>query len=841
LWTKHCCRLRTSGLLTLGMILSFPTGSYSQTPANTPVQGSGVTVNVVGATPLPGVNLDRNEIPAPIQSATSSDIQDSGASDLSDFLNLRFAGIHINEMQGNPFQADVNYRGYTASPLLGTPQGLSVYMDGVRLNQPFGDVVSWDLIPQIAISSTALMPGSNPLFGLNTLGGALSLQTKDGRHDPGFRMEASYGSHARRSLQLEYGGASAKGLSWYLAGNWFGESGWRNNSHTDVRQEFGRFGWLHGKTDLKLTLAYANNALAGNGLQEQRFLARDYASIYTKPDLTYNRSAFTNLNLQHSFSSKLMLSGNGYYRDIRVKTLNADINDDSLDQSLYQPSAADQAALTAAGYTGFPTSGANSGNTPFPFWRCIAQALQRDEPGEKCNGLINQSRNTQHNYGMFGQLTWLGTPSGHDNQFTVGGGYDHSSVGFAQSTQLGYLNPDRSVTGVNAFADGVTGGIVDGEPLDNRVDLDGHIHTWSVYATDTLAVGTPWRFTVSGRYNRTLVRNEDNINPGGGPGSLDGENLFERLNPAAGVTFSPSKLFNFYFGYSQGSRAPTSVELGCADPDEPCKLPNAMAGDPPLEQVVARTWEGGVRSGTDSRVNWNMSLFRADNHNDILFVTSTQSGFGYFKNFGSTRRQGVEAGVSGEIRFLSAGANYTYLAATYESAETLSGAGNSSNDGAMTGGKGLDGVIEIAPGDRIPLIPRHTAKLFTEFKITKRFSVSPNMVAVSSALARGNENDLHQPDGVVYLGPGRSPGYALVNVSANYHLSRKLDLFAQLNNLLDHRYYSAAQLGATGFTSTGSFIARPFPPVSGEFPVQQATFLSPGAPTIFWIGTRLRF
>jgi outer membrane receptor protein involved in Fe transport len=115
------------------------------------------------------------------------------------------------------------------------------------------------------------------------------------------------------------------------------------------------------------------------------------------------------------------------------------------------------------------------------------------------------------------------------------------------------------------------------------------------------------------------------------------------------------------------------------------------------------------------------------------------------------------------------------------------------------------------------------------------------MVAVSSAIARGNENNQHQPDGIVYLGPGKSPGYAVLNVSTNYHLTSKLDLFAQLNNLLDHRYYSAAQLGPTGYTDTGSFIARPFPPVGGEFPVQQATFLAPGAPTIFWIGTRVRF
>ena len=143
-----------------------------------------MTVDVIDTAPLAGIDLPLDEIPSPVQTATDRDIEQSGALDLSDFLNRRLNGVHVNEMQNNPFQPDVNYRGYTASPLLGTPQGLSVYMDGVRLNQPFGDVVSWDLIPRMAIASTTLMPGSNPLFGLNTLGGALSIQTKDGRNNP---------------------------------------------------------------------------------------------------------------------------------------------------------------------------------------------------------------------------------------------------------------------------------------------------------------------------------------------------------------------------------------------------------------------------------------------------------------------------------------------------------------------------------------------------------------------------------------------------------------------------------------------------------------------------------
>src|SRR5580704_15403377 len=183
------------------------------------------SAQVIAATPLPGVSLSLDEIPAPVQTALASDILQSGALDLSDFLNRRLSGVHLNEVQGNPFQPDVNYRGYTASPLLGTPQGLSVYMDGVRLNQPFGDVVSWDLIPRNAIAEVTVMPGSNPVFGLNTLGGALSVQTKDGLGYPGWSGQVVYGSSGRKSVEAQAGGGKPVGFNWFLSGNAFHESG----------------------------------------------------------------------------------------------------------------------------------------------------------------------------------------------------------------------------------------------------------------------------------------------------------------------------------------------------------------------------------------------------------------------------------------------------------------------------------------------------------------------------------------------------------------------------------------------------------------------------------------
>ena len=85
------------------------------------------------------------------------------------------------------------------------------------------------------------------------------------------------------------------------------------------------------------------------------------------------------------------------------------------------------------------------------------------------------------------------------------------------------------------------------------------------------------------------------------------------------------------------------------------------------------------------------------------------------------------------------------------------------------------------------------------------------------------------------------PGYAIVNLGAGYRVKTWLQVIAQVTNLFDRRYYTAAQLGSLGFTSTGAFIARPFPAIDGQFPIQQSTFYAPGAPARMWIGTRFKF
>jgi outer membrane receptor protein involved in Fe transport len=819
---------------------SISTGRVLAQPAG-PTSAATFRVTVVGTTPLPGVEVAMDWLPAPVQLATAQEIERSQALDVSSFLVRRINGVYVNEVQNNPFQPDINYRGYTASPLLGTPQGLSVYLDGVRLNQPFGEVVSWDLIPRIALANAALMPGSNPLFGLNTLGGALSLQTKDGRTAPGTTVQAFGGASARRAVEIEHGGRNASDtVNWYLAGSLFGEDGWRDDSPSDVRQIFGKLGWQRDGNALTVSIAHANNSLNGNGLQDFQLLEGDYDSVYTKPDITGNRATLLTVNARRRLRGSLSLSANAYYRDLRTNTFNGDINEEALEESVYQPGAAERAALAAAGYGQIPASGLDASNTPFPFLRCVGNVLLNDEPAEKCNGLINRSRTGQHNGGLSGQLSGRGSIGSRTHLFTAGAAFERSGVAFEQSTELGYLNPDRSVTGTGAFGDGETGGDIDGEPFDTRVDLDGTVTTFSLFATDTLPLGDRVHLTVSGRFNRTVIDNRDQLQPGGGPGSLDGKHTYSRFNPAAGITVDLSPASTLYAGYSEGSRAATSIELGCADPEEPCKLPNAMAGDPPLDQVVTRTVEAGVR-GNRAGLEWSAGFFRAQNRDDILFVTSGQTGFGYFKNFGQTRRQGLELSTKRRFGGASIGVGYTFLHATFQSEETVNGESNSTNEEALEGEPGMEGTIEIEPGDHMPLVPQHLLKVFADVPVTSRLDLSIELLGAGGVYARGNENNDHEADGVYYLGEGRTDGYAVVTLAGSYELRPWFHVIGQVNNLLDREYATSAQLGPAGFTATGNFIARPFPAVDGEFPGRHTTFLAPGAPLRAWAGVRMHF
>jgi outer membrane receptor protein involved in Fe transport len=418
-------------------------------------------------------------------------------------------------------------------------------------------------------------------------------------------------------------------------------------------------------------------------------------------------------------------------------------------------------------------------------------------------------------------------------------------VRFTQGTQFGFINADRSVTAVTgpgAFADGTQ---QSENAFDARVDLASRAQTASLYATDTLALNAQTLLTLAGRYNRNTVHLRDALTPGGGSGSLDGNHRFARFNPAVGLVWVVSPGFSGYAGANQGSRAPTAVELGCADPASPCKLPNAFAGDPPLRQVVTTTLEAGLRGLVKDtalgEIAWNVGIFRATNRDDLLFVSDNASGYGYFKNFGQTRRQGIEAGLTLKPdEALSLGGNLTLLDATYRSAEVVGGAGNSSNSAAQAGLPGTEGTIHIRPGDRIPLLPRGQLKLFAEWEINAQWRLNADWNAATGAPARGNENGQHQADGVFYTGPGRSAGYAVLNLGLEWQPTPHWRVFMQVGNLLDARYSNGAQLGANGFDAQGHYIARPLPAhAGGDYPLVHGTFLAPGAPRTGWLGLRI--
>jgi len=766
-------------------------------------------VDVISTTPLPSLGTAREEIAAPVQTATAEDMKRSQSLDLTDFMNRNLGGVHINDVQNNPYQPDVSYRGFTASPLLGNPQGLSVYMDGVRMNQALGDQISWDLIPRAAISTITLMPGSNPLFGLNTLGGALSIQTKNGRNYAGTSVQTTYGSYNRRIVELEHGGYNNKGLEWFVTMNDFREDGWRDFSPSRVQQLFGKLGWSNARTDIDLTYSFAKNNLIGNGFTPVEFQRQRYSSIFTRPDQTLNNSNFLNLTAKHEINDNLLFSGNMYYRKIKTRTLNGDGNDDLLE----------------GGVTGAPFIDDGSGIVRYdPGLDCSELANPEFAEGA-CSGSLNRSRARQHNYGLSGQFTFLGQLAGHRNQFIVGAAYDRSQIRFNQSTEFGLLNASRGVDGVGVFSD-------EGDTF-----LKGFTTTSSFFATDTLSVNERWHWTVSGRFNRINADNRDQLVPGpGGPGtgSLTGDHTFSRFNPAIGLSFTPNKAFNPYVGYNEGSRAPSSIELGCADPLNPCRLPNSLAGDPPLRKVVTRTTEIGVK-GVVHGMRWNTGLFNANNEDDIVFVASGQTGFGYFQN-ADTRRRGLELGLSGVLaeRWLI-GTNYTFVDATFRQALQLPGENNSASEtiDVDADGDGIPGdaqadVINVRSGNRVPLIPRHQAKFFVDFRATPAWTIGADVVALSSMIVRGNENNQHKA-GEDFAGKGETGAFAIVNLRTSYQITPMVSVFARVNNVFDRQYNSAGVLGERRVNFDGSVSPDEF----------STTLFGPGAPRIGWLGVRI--
>ncbi len=293
--------------------------------------------------PLPGLGLTKEEIPGNVQSISAKEIKEAHALSITDLMNRKLQSVTVNDYQGNPFQMDVQYRGFTAGPQIGTPQGLSVFIDGIRVNEPFGDVVNWDMLPMNALASVDVFPGSNPIFGLNTLGGAFSLKTKDGFNNAGADVDILTGSFGRKQLQVE-GGWNNGELALFGAGNFFLEDGWRQNSPSRVNQAFGKASYRGDKLDLSFSTLLVKTELTGNGLLPSEMYAQDPTSIYTAPDKTTNQLAQFQLAGAFQATDTFSVTGQIYRRNSKRHQVGADvfrgIDDDLLARRI--PSAAEQ-------------------------------------------------------------------------------------------------------------------------------------------------------------------------------------------------------------------------------------------------------------------------------------------------------------------------------------------------------------------------------------------------------------------------------------------------------------------------------------------------------------------
>jgi outer membrane receptor protein involved in Fe transport len=731
-------------------------------------------------------------------------------------------GITFNEIQGNPWQPDVSFRGFSASPLAGTPQGMSVYVDGVRVNEPFGDTVHWDLVPNFAIQGMQVVPGSNPVYGLNTLGGALALQTKDGRNNQGAALEAEAGSWGRKRTLAQFGGVSKDGsVDYFLGAQHTTEDGWRKYSPSHINQTFGKIGWQNEKTKLNLSYIGAYNNMIGNGLTPIDMLGGDRDGIHTTPDQTKNYLNHFALNGSHWLSNDVMISGNAYHRTSNRNTLNGDANDDFKTHT-NGVGAANTAGGVLVNSRSNPTSGlcAPDGNNDLN----VAYTSESCAPG-----IMNRSRLKSRSLGFNIQAAFNQEILGKKNQLITGLGYDVQRTKFFQTEQLSEVTASGGGTNIYALRDtwfepGTRKPINLDEEIEAEVKLNGLSKTASLFATDTMSLNQFWHVTASARYNHTKVENRDNLNAPGSAASLTGDHSFNRVNPSLGLTYTPTETLSVFGSYSESNRAPTSIELGCANPAQPCKLPNAMASDPPLNQVVAKTYDFGVRGKLADSLNWNASVYRTMNHDDIHFINSSafSGALGYFDNVGRTKRQGLDLGLSGSIDKLFFKAGYSFISAKYDTDLNLVNEVNSTS-GAID-----DGVINVRKGNYLAGIPKHQFKLRLQYNITPQWSVGSNAVAYSDQFVQGNENNAHvDSDGT----KGKLNGYTVVNLDTQYNLGQGWNVFAKAINIFDKDYYTGGRLAETMFSPAGNW----------GLADRGVTSVVPGAPQAAWVGVRYEF
>lgn len=796
---------------------------------------------VVGITPGASAIQAIDKIAHAVQSTTADDLANASTLDVSDYLNSRFASVNINSAQNNPLQADVQYRGFTASPLLGLPQGLAVYQNGVRINEPLGDAVNWDLVPESAVYQMDLMGGANPVFGLNTLGGALALTMKNGFNFTGHQAEVAAGSWGRTTATVESGGNNGT-WGYYANYSHFDEEGWRDLSDSDARNFYGAVSYRNGdQTALDLAVQKGDSELIGNGALPIGLMALDRSAIFTAPDITENDVTMFDFSGKHRVSNSLSFSGNVFRRENKTFSFNGDGSEFELcnfaggARALFEENddledlLEDDLDIELDDICEGEDDDIRSFADLEELIEEAAEAAGLDddlyEPeyidGLSGSGVLsdeainNISRRKQRSTGFGGQLELVGNLGGLSNQLIGGYSWFRGESTFNAVTELAFLDPvTRSTQGLG------TGTFVDDAATNIRTETE----TRSVYFSNTLDLNDQLALTLSGRYNDTDVTLRDRS---GVRRELNGDHSFSRFNPAVGLTWNPDADMTMFASYSESNRVPTPIELACnegvfevarqyaiedgEDPDDidfECRLPNAFLADPPLDDVVTRSYEGGVRLNIGS-VRYSLGLFSATNEDDILFQTTGRST-GLFANVDETRRWGLEFGLSGTAGSVDWYASFSHIEATFEDDfDVLSPNHPAAN---------AEGELAVQSGDRIPGIPENVVKVGGGWNFMANAKIGVEVIHNSSQVMRGDESN--QLDTL--------EGYTLVNLRGSYTFAERFTAFARVTNLFDKDYENFGLLGEDPDEIISLADDRPY-------------FLGVGAPRAAWVGLKARF
>ncbi len=729
-------------------------------------------VEVIATTPLRGAGIDRSKVPGTVQTLTSGDFGRTGSPIVTETLFQRTPGVSVADPNGNSAAQELSYRGFHASPLPGSPQGVAVYMNGIRLNEAFGDTVNWDLIPTNAIDRSDLWT-NNPIFGLNALGGAVNLQMKNGFTYQGFESEAQGGSFGRFTGEAQYG-VQIGDRAAYIAAEGLHDDGWRFKSPTDLARLYGDLGWRNDAAELHLVVSAASSSFGASAATPIQLLDRDDRTIFTTPQTTENKMGLLALNGKYSLSDAWSLQGNLYVRGFQQHHLDGNVADTERCSNSASAQFLDHLCLQD---DGFPRP--NPVTAAFSDQFAILDQNNNPIPcppgsGNTCGttpyGTIDRTRNNATTLGASLQASGTENLFDHGNHFVVGGGIDHSIGHFNSNSTLGFINPDLTVT----IHPGISG---DGAIIHTLggfgygpINIDTRNTYWGLYALDTFDIDERLAATAGARLNIAGIAVSDRL---GTSPDLNSNRVYTHLNPVSGLTYKITSDLTAYGGFSQSNRAPAPLESSCSNQIKPCLLENALVSDPPLKQVVAQTYEAGLRQTLPvdgGRLEWKAGLFRTDTSDDIINLASSVQGRGFFQNVPGTRRQGLEASIQFQSAQWRAYAGYSLLDATYQFTADLPSPNNPLAD--------ANGNVHVVPGKRIPGIPMNQAKFGVDFMPSPQWKLGADAVVVGSRYFVGDDANQN----------ARLSGYWLVNLHASYQVTQDVQIFGLVNNLFDRRY-----------------------------------------------------